>query len=379
MTNTSQGKLPKYLICLSHLRWNFVFQRPQHLMTHLSKQMEVYFIEEPIFEGENIHYKIEQKNQNLFVVVPHLPVGTTESEVTALNKKLLDEFLTDKPIENSAVWYYTPMALNFSAHLDPLITIFDCMDELSAFKFAPTELKQLETELLNKAQVVFTGGHSLYQAKKDKHQNIFPFPSSIDKNHFGQARHIDTSPPDQVNIPHPRLGFYGVLDERFDIDLIGEMATAKPDWNFVLIGPVVKIDPETLPKNSNIYYLGGKNYQELPQYMAEWDIALIPFALNESTKYISPTKTPEYLAAGIPVISSAITDVVNPYKTLDLVEIANTTDEWIACAEKLLSPSFNKEEWLQNVDAYLNTISWEITVAEMTEKILKTISNKNLN
>lgn len=378
MNNTTLAALPKYLICLSHLRWNFVFQRPQHLMTRLAEKMQVYFIEEPVFTGDQTYYHMEQKGENLFVVVPHLPEATSELNAVTINKYLLNEFLVDKPLENCAFWYYTPMALTFSGHLQPLITIFDCMDELSAFKFAPAALKELEKQLLERADVVFTGGHSLYHAKKDKHDNIFAFPSSIDKSHFGQARDLTTSPPDQLNIPHPRLGFYGVLDERFDIELIGQMATAKPGWHFVLIGPVVKIDPDSLPKNANIHYLGGKNYQELPQYLAEWDVALIPFALNESTKYISPTKTPEYLAAGIPVISSAITDVVNPYKDLELVEIAHNTEEWISSAEKLLKQNVNKTEWLKNVDAYLNNISWEITVNEMIERIRDTISIKTL-
>ena len=187
------------------------------------------------------------------------------------------------------------------------------MDELSAFKFAPPQLREAETALFNAADIVFTGGHSLYQAKKHLHHNIYPFPSSIEKEHFSKARIHNQEPPDQQHIPHPRLGFFGVLDERFDIELIREAAIRKPEWNFILLGPVVKINHDDLPRLSNIYYPGGKTYNELPAYISGWDIALVPFALNESTKYISPTKTPEYLAAGKPVISTAITDVVKPY------------------------------------------------------------------
>ena len=369
--------IPSELIVFSHLRWDFVFQRPQHLLTRLSSHSSVYFIEEPVFGHTHIHYEIIMKDTNLYVLIPHLPEGTQGFEVDHLNKQLLDQFLKDKDLDKCAFWYYTPMALTFSKHLNPAITIFDCMDELSAFKFAPPELKQLEKDLMFKSDLVFTGGHSLFQAKKHQHSNIFPFPSSIDKLHFGSARNMTTTPPDQQNIPTPKFGFYGVIDERFDIEMIREVATARPEWQFVLIGPVVKIDPETLPKNSNIFYLGGKNYNELPSYLASWDVAIIPFAINESTKFISPTKTPEYLSAGIPVISTPITDVISPYKEADLVEIASNAEEFIAAAEYFLGNSFNRQEWLTRVDSFLTNISWDATVAQMVEKIENTIFVKN--
>lgn len=226
----------------------------------------------------------------------------------------------------------------------------------------------LEEQLLSKADVVFTGGHTLYEAKKNKHPNIYPFPSSIDKAHFAQARKEMNEPADQAAIPHPRLGFYGVIDERFDVDLIKEAALQKPDWHFVLIGPVVKIDPALLPRFQNIHYLGGKSYNELPAYLQGWDIALIPFLLNESTRFISPTKTPEYLAGGKPVISTAIQDVVHPYGDEALVHIVNNADELIAKAESELS-STNKQQWLQKSDDFLKDNSWDATWQKMNNLI----------
>ncbi len=175
------------------------------------------------------------------------------------------------------------MALAIGNSFDPQFIVYDCMDELSLFKNAPAVLKEREKELFNKSDLVFTGGDSLYQAKKDSHNNIYSFPSSIDKEHFMQARQILDKQKDQALIPHPRFGFYGVIDERFDIELIRSVAEKKPDWHFVIIGPVVKIDPEILPKRNNIHYLGGKNYDELPKYLAGWDVAIIPFLRNDST------------------------------------------------------------------------------------------------
>jgi UDP-galactopyranose mutase len=196
-------------------------------------------------------------------------------------------------------------------------------------------------------------------------------------SHFGKARTAKTDPIDQSDIPHPRLGFFGVIDERFDRELLNQVALQKPDWNFVIIGPVVKIDPESLPKHSNIHYLGAKKYDELPAYLAGWDIALLLFARNESTRFISPTKTPEYLAAGKPVISTSIRDVVRPYGEQKLVEIADTPDEFVYAAEKILSQS-NDAEWLGRVDSFLANVSWDKTWKQMSDLIDAVIERKRL-
>jgi UDP-galactopyranose mutase len=252
------------------------------------------------------------------------------------------------------------------------------MDELSAFKFASPGLKEAEQELLKKADVVFTGGYSLYHAKKHLHHNIYPFPSSIEKEHFSRARVYNQDPADQQYISHPRLGFFGVLDERFDIDLIREAAMQKPEWNFIFIGPVVKIHPDDLPRRENIFYLGGKSYTELPAYLSGWDIALIPFAINESTKFISPTKTPEYLAAGKPVISTAIKDVEDPYGKQNLVSIIHSAREFIDAGEKILQQKI-KTKWLEQVDEFLADNSWENTFTKMNSIIKKALNINNNN
>ncbi|MEO5996248.1 MAG: glycosyltransferase [Chitinophagaceae bacterium] len=249
------------------------------------------------------------------------------------------------------------------------------MDELSAFKFAPASLKENEEKLFKNADLVFTGGHSLFEAKKHRHSQIYPFPSSIDKEHFTKARLDMHEPEDQRLIPHPRIGFYGVIDERMDTDLIAKVAREKPEWHFVMIGPVVKIDNNSLPRLSNIHYLGGKSYSELPEYLAGWDIAIIPFALNESTKFISPTKTPEYLAAGKPVISSSIRDVVKPYGENKLVHIADTPEDFISAAEKELKIK-DQKPWLTAVDAFLGENSWDHTWNEMMNLIINVLEEK---
>ncbi|HUS01604.1 MAG TPA: glycosyltransferase family 1 protein [Chitinophagaceae bacterium] len=361
------------LICFSHLRWNFVYQRPQHLMSRFARQNRVFLIEEPIYH-EHTHLELERKG-NLTVVIPHLQHGLSEDDAVNEQVRLLKELFEQENVTSYLFWYYTPMAMAIGNSFSPKFIIYDCMDELSLFKNAPAILAEREKELFEKADLVFTGGHNLYEAKKSCHHNIYPFPSSIDKEHFAQSRVITADPEDQAHVPHPRFGFYGVIDERFDIDLIKEVAERKPDWHFVIIGPVVKIDPEILPKLDNIHYIGGRNYDELPKYLGGWDVAIIPFLRNDSTKYISPTKTPEYLAGGKPVISTSIIDVVNPYGVNGLVHIADTADEFIAAADIELNRE-DRDKWLEKIDTFLSQNSWDKTWDKMMQHITDSIKAK---
>jgi UDP-galactopyranose mutase len=312
------------------------------------------------------------------VSIVQLLVANHDETTSERIKSLISQVLKEYDIENYVSWYYTPMALQFTDHLNPETIIYDSMDELSAFRFAPPKLLQLEEELFKKADVVFTGGNSLYQAKKNRHHNIHAMPSSIDKDHFGQARTLQHEPEDQKSIGFPRLGFFGVVDERFDIELLREVSAKRPKWQFVIIGPVVKINPDDLPRASNIHYLGSKTYSELPQYIANWDIALILFALNESTEFISPTKTPEYLAAGKPVISTAIKDVVNPYGNAGLVQIIDDSESFISAAEKIFADT-ERDHWLRKVDHFLENGSWDHTFNKMNTLINEVkIENKQI-
>jgi UDP-galactopyranose mutase len=373
---SSDSAIPD-LICLSHLRWDFVYQRPQHLLSRIAKERRVFFVEEPIFEDTLPRLDISKRDGGIWVVVPHLPDGMTESEaITTQQALLLDDLILQYELSNYILWYYTPMARGFTRHLEPMAVIYDCMDELSAFKNPPPRLKEYEAELLRCADLVFTGGYSLYEAKKHLHSNIHPFPSSIDGAHFRQARAKLDEPADQANIPYPRLGFFGVIDERLDIELLGQIAEARPDWQLVIVGPIVKIDPADLPKKSNIHYLGAKSYQELPAYLSGWDVALLPFAHNDSTRFISPTKTPEYLAGGVPVVSTSIRDVVRPYGQQDLVKIADTPADFVAAIEVLLSEEFERSTWLKRVDESLAFNSWDRTWGRMMKLLHEVLQSR---
>jgi UDP-galactopyranose mutase len=368
-TKPAQGALgDAIVICFSHLRWDFVLQRPQHLMGRFARERTVVFWEEPLATAAEAW--VDQRTcprTGVVVATPMITEDLAGADRDAVLERLLRETIADRAV--GVRWYYTPMMLPFSRKLASACVVYDCMDELANFKFAPPELPALERELMTAADVVFTGGYSLYEAKQATHADIHPFPSSVDRDHFAQSRQPRADPADQASLGRPRLGFYGVIDERMDLALLESVADARPDWTLVLVGPVVKIDPEKLPRRPNIAYLGSKPYAELPDYLAGWDVALMPFAINESTRFISPTKTPEYLAGGRPVVSTPITDVVRHYGALDAVRIAGDPESFISACAAALADTQTPEAWLPQVDAALSALSWDETFRAMRAKI----------
>ncbi len=362
-THGSASEIPD-LFCFSHLRWHFVFQRPQHLLTRCARERRVFFWEEPIWDAEgDPHLEMIQEADQLLVLRPHLPAG---GDSDGLQRGMLARFVAEQHVRSVIRWFYTPMPFGFTGDLPSLATVYDCMDELSCFHGAPPELREREQQLFAAADVVFTGGMSLYEAKRKQHPNVHAFPSSIDVAHF-QSGAGSPDPDDQAMIPRPRAGFFGVLDERFDHQLLGEVAALRPKIHFVLIGPVVKIDPALLPQAANIHYLSGKKYDELPGYLSHWDVALLPFALNDATRFISPTKTPEYLAAGKPVVSTPIRDVVSTYGATGLVAIAADASSFVAAIDRALEPQ--SDSWKQAVAQQLATSSWDRTWRAMWTEV----------
>jgi UDP-galactopyranose mutase len=350
-------------------------------MSRFARDMNVIYWEEPVDiparETAFLQVRDAEDAANVRIVVPHLPEGMPEAAREATLKRLLDAKLAT--INGRLIaWYYTPMMLPFSRHMDADAVVFDAMDELSKFKFAPERLLELEQELIDRADVVFTGGSSLYEAKKDRHVNVHCFPSSVDRAHFAKARARSFDPADQEDLPRPRLGFYGVIDERFDVELLDRVAAMRPNWSFVMVGPVVKIAEEDLPRRSNIHYLGGKTYEQLPAYLSGWDVALMPFAMNESTQFISPTKTPEYLAGGKPVVTTPIRDVVRHYGHLEGVGVAATAEEFAEACDAALKLAHDPESgWLAEADLVLSAASWDTTQARMAGLISDVLGTRS--
>jgi len=356
------------LIVLCHLRWDFVCQRPQHLLTRLSQFYNVVVIEEPVFNDKSESavdfLKIMRPADNITVYQPHTSVsefGFHDEQLAAM-RPLLQNLIADGSPQ--VVWFYTPMALPLLDCFNAEAIVYDCMDELSAFNNPPPQLLEREAVLLKIADLVFTGGPSLYKAKRDRAKSVHCFSSSVDVAHFKRA--LNRSEPHEAlaNIPGPRLGFYGVIDERFDLELIKTLADLKPDWQIILIGPVVKIDPVTLPQRANIHYLGQRTYDELPLLLAGWDVCLLPFALNAATKFISPTKVLEYMAAELPIVSTKITDVYEPYG--HVVQIADDAISFVECCHRALDMTVpEKREMVAKMRIVLSRTSWDKTSKEM--------------
>jgi hypothetical protein len=367
------------IVTFSHLRWNFVYQRPQHLLSRLAARRPVYFIEEPEFDASGpAHWERSNPQPNVLVYRPRTPVqspGYSQDQLTAM-QPLMAELAAELEGETVVAWMYTPLALPLVDALEPAAIIYDCMDELSLFLGAPPELLSREAELLERADVMFTGGPSLYRSKKARHSNVHCFSSSVDAVHFRSALPVEggSEPADQASVPHPRLGFYGVIDERIDLRILDRMAEAHPEWQIMLVGPVVKIDPATLPRRPNIHYFGQRSYDELPGYLAGWDVCLLPFARNDATKFISPTKTLEYMAAELPIVSTPITDVAEPYG--HIVYLGETPDEFLAACEAALAASAEERaSRAMQMRKVLAGTSWDVTVSRM-EKLLDAAVSK---
>lgn len=356
------------LIVFSHRRWGFVVQRPQHLLIRLARHFDIYFIEEPVF-AEGAPALMSAIHQNgIEVLTPRTPVfapGLHDDQLAVL-KPLVDEFVAARGLADPLVWLCTPMALPLVADLEPRAVVYDCMDELASFTFAPPQLPAREAALMALADVVFTGGPSLYEVRKGRHPNLYCLPSAVDADHFAPAGldgdDVEGAVATELHrgMPHPRLGFFGVIDERLDLDLVANIATLRPDWQIVMVGPVVRIDPAALPQRPNIRWLGMQCYEALPHLMANWDVCLLPFALNEATRFISPTKTLEYLAGGKPVVSTPIRDVVSLYASA--VRIGSTAEDFVAAVEAALAESpAALADWRIRAEALVDGRTWDGT------------------
>jgi UDP-galactopyranose mutase len=347
------------LICFSHLRWDFVLQRPQHLMNRFARNRQVYFFEEFIPTDHHSPYLEYHPyaGTDIISLRPRLPHHWDQAQREAGLSQLLDLLVRVNRISKPLLWFYSPVMYAFAKHLDSSAVVYDCMDELANFRFAPAGLKELETDLMARADLVLTGGASLYQARKNRHDNLHLFASGVELDHFRRGRAGAEPAADMAALPGKKLGFYGVIDERINLPLLADLARARPDWSIVMVGPLAKIAPHDLPQVHNLHFMGPRPYSELPNCLAAWDVALMPFAISEATRFISPTKTPEYLAAGLPVVSTPIVDVIATYGDIDAVRIAGTPAEFVSACEGAIA--MDMPAALPKIDEKLAAMSWD--------------------
>ncbi|MGN6525960.1 MAG: glycosyltransferase [Burkholderiaceae bacterium] len=366
------------LIVFSHLRWGFVFQRPQHLLTRLARDFDVFFVEEPVFLDGEPCMDTHSGGTGVEVLTPRTPVrapGFADEQLPLL-RRLVAEFVAERGLVEPLAWFYTPMALPLLDALEPRAVVYDCMDDLASFKFAPPQLVERERELMALADVVLTGGPSLYEARKDRHPNIHCLPSAVDAAHYDPAR-LDGGDVEShaaaalhQGMAHPRLGFFGVIDERLDIELLAGIADRRPDWQIVMAGPVVKIDPASLPRRANLHWIGMQRYEALPHLLSHWDVCLLPFALNEATRFISPTKTLEYLAGGKPVVSTRVRDVDVLYGAA--VRFGDDADAFVAAIEETLAETAAaRADWRTRARALVDAGSWDAAAEHVRGLLLE--------
>ena len=357
------------LLCFAPVKWESVFQRPQHLMSYAAKKWRVFYIQEPEFKEEttepDLDVKELKKYKNLFVVCPELPQALSKNDTNKAMQDLLARLCYEYAIENFGTWYYTPVSNHYTSDLYPRVVIYDCITPIRTTQPA---LIDIENELISQSDLVFTNGKTLYEAKRNWHPQVYNFPSSIDKEHFMQARLELPEPTDMEEILHPRLGLYGAIDECFDGELLRALSARRPDWQFVLIGPIIGIDDDTLPKAENIHYLGEKSYQELPSYISGWNAALLLVSTEKATQAHIPTRTPEYLAAFKPIVSTPVPDIISPYEEMGLVNTAGNVFEFEAAIEEVLSYD-KRKEWKKTIDDFLKTHSWDVTWQQMRHLI----------
>ena len=363
------------IVVFSHLRWSFVWQRPQQFLSRFAETHPVLFVEIAEFDAPETRLELTSPMANVTVLNLHLPASMENTPaVTEAIRQAVRDGMASLGIERPLLWFYNPMDAGWAlGQFGERGVVYDCMDELAQFRGAPPELIEREATLVAAADVVFTGGYELWLKKSKQHANTHFFGCAVEYTHFGQAQAEGPIPDDLAAIAHPRVGWFGVVDERVDYDLLREAAARRPDLQFVVVGPPVKVDPKDFPQAPNLHWLGGRDYKDLPAYCRGFDVCMMCFALNEATEFINPTKALEYLATGRPVVSTAVRDVVRQYE--DTVAIAGSTEEFLATIDGALAG--RQAEMVEKGIEKARGASWENTVGEMQRIIDEAIDRRS--
>lgn len=329
------------LIVHCHLRWDFVWQRPQQIFSRLAESHRVLFVEDPLIAEGDARLEISEPHPDVVRLVPVLPPSYAhdvdaqcEATLPLLQQALREHPLLAGRFDDPVQWFYSPMtAPAFLGRFGGRGVVYDCMDELANFRFAPPDIAERERFVMSRADVVFTGGYQLFESKSRHHRNVHFYGCGVDVEHYGKARLDETPLPASVaSLPRPVFGYFGVIDERLDYALLQALAERFPEASIVMAGPFAKVERGELPDRPNIHWLGQQSYADLPALVKGFDVCLMPFALNDATRYINPTKTLEYMAAGKPIVSTAIADVVRNFTPI--VEVAHSQEGFVDAVER---------------------------------------------
>ena len=283
------------VVVLSHLRWDFVYQRPQHLMTRAAGRHRVLFIEEPL-SADTFAFQMRTDTSGVRVVQPLLPSGTPDPDAESWLRGALTDLVAEWrgagwSSGTTRSWPSRSAAISRPRSRSSTAWISSARFAVRHQPFARAKTRS------SVAPTLSSPGAGAFGRRSGACIRVFTVSRAASTFRTSRRPGWRSEPPALASIPHPRLVYAGVIDERIDLDLLHALADSGAG-EVVLIGPVAKIDPADIPRGPHIHALGQRPYAELPSFFAHADLGLMPFALNEATRFISPTKTPEYLAAG---------------------------------------------------------------------------------
>jgi glycosyltransferase involved in cell wall biosynthesis len=370
------------IVVHSHLKWDWVWQRPQQFLSRLSRKHRVLFVEAPdVYDAAHVT-RVDLREvtdfPNINVLQLKIP-AKRENDIRWIDKerRRVVQSLLSGPLGQSfpsiVQWFYDPMAVTaLAGQLDEQLIVYDCMDELSLFRGAPPELVRRERELLAVADVVFAGGPKIWRAKRELNRNCFCYGCGVDARHFGEACDPELRVPhDMAGLSRPVFGYIGVVDERIDYELLTRLADST-EGSVVMVGPWTKVDPASFPHRDNLQWLGGRDYSDLPRYAKGFDVCVMPFAINEATRFINPTKALEYMATGRPIVSTPVEDVVSQFS--DVITIAKDATAFAnACARAAVQPDSRQ---IERGLALAQQNSWESIVARLEQHIEEALGSR---
>ena len=304
------------LVVFSSQRWHFAWQRTQQLLTRLASNYRITVVEPPLTTHRDAYLECTPVAHGITLAVPHTRCdpGGFHADQFPVTARLLAQFMREHAIVAPLVWLDTPAALPLVQALAPRAVVYDCHDDAAAHG-GDDGLRHLEEQLMRVADVVIAGGPSLYESHRARHANVHCIANAVAAAHFAppspSAKSIEAVSARAIHaaIPNPRLGFFGVIDERIDLELLARVADLRPDWQIVMAGPLRGVTPAALPQRGNLMWLGAQTYAILPHLQAHWDLCLLPFKVDACAHHAAPIEALEFLAGQKSVVATPVHDV----------------------------------------------------------------------
>ena len=346
------------LLCLSHLRWSPAYPRAQQLLRRCARDRRVYFVEPPVLDTDSeVTLERVADDGGVVVCVPHLPAGIEPAQAEAHLAYLLDQLVAREDLQRPVLWLDSPALLAACHHLSARAVVYDCVDPAPLGGDAPARVVDRERLLLAHADLVLTPSHALHERLRGEHPAAHAVPSAIDPAPLARARALVPEPDDQAAIPHPRIGYAGPIDARLDLALVELVAMMRPELHFVFLGDTAELEAASLPQAPNLHWLGARRPDQLPAYLAGWEVAMLPLVRPGRPELASPTAAPSFLAAGCAVVATSARDVVRPWGEQGLAWIGDSPAAFACAIDNALAEE--RDRRLARVDRFLAEAGWD--------------------